>query len=86
MDISPSKVLTLGIVALATCGIGIPGIVLGALARKNGRLYVAAHGATTGQVKAGSIMGMVGLISGIVMTVFWVIYIIAIGALIGSAF
>lgn len=75
MDISPSSVLTWGIVAAATCGFGITGIIFGKIGKNRARAYVDAHGMTTGQVKAGSIMSNIGFIAGIVMTVFWAIYI-----------
>ncbi len=71
MDVSPSKVLTFGIVALATCETGILGIVFGALARKNAQAYIAAYGTSTGQVRTGNILGTFGLVFGIIMTVVW---------------
>ncbi|MBR0351633.1 MAG: hypothetical protein IJH53_00305 [Oscillospiraceae bacterium] len=80
MDVKPSTVLTMGILAVVTCGWGILGIIFGAIGKNKARAYVDAYGQTTGQVKAGSIMSKIGFIVGIVMTVIWVIYIIAIVA------
>ena len=74
MDIRPSEVLTWGIVAAATAQFGITGIIFGAIGRTKAREYVAAHGTTTGQVKAGSITSNVGFIAGIIMTGFWGIF------------
>ncbi len=75
MNVTPSQVLTWGIVAAATCWTGILGIVFGCIGRNKAQAYVAAYGMTTGQVKTGSILSKVGLIVGIVMTVIWAIYI-----------
>ncbi len=86
MNITPGQVLTWGIVAAATCGTGVLGIIFGIIGRKKVNQYLLENnGVTCGQVKAGSITSKVGLIVGIVMTVFWVIYaiiaIVAIAAL-----
>ncbi len=76
MDIKPSNVLTFGILAVAFCGMGILGIIFGAIGKNKARAYVDAYGQTTGQVKAGSIMSKIGFIIGIIMTVIWAIYIV----------
>jgi len=76
MDIKPSNVLTMGILALAFMGSGILGIIFGAIGKNKAKAYVDYYGETTGQVKAGSIMSKIGFIVGIIMTVIWVIYII----------
>lgn len=76
MDIKPSNVLTMGILALAFMGSGILGIIFGAIGRSKAKAYVDYYGETTGQVKAGSIMSKIGFIVGIIMTVIWVLYII----------
>lgn len=85
MNITPSQVLTWGIVAAATCSTGILGIIFGIIGRNKAKEYVAAYGQTTGQVKTGSILSNVGFIAGIVMTVFWAFYIIVIVAILGAA-
>ncbi len=69
------------IVAIATCGYGIPGIILGAIARKKAKAWVAEGYPLTGAAKVGSILGLIGLIIGIVMTVLLPIIIIGYGAL-----
>ena len=76
MDIKPSNVLTMGILALAFMGSGILGIIFGAIGKNKAKAYVDYYGETTGQVKAGSIMSKIGFIVGIIMTVIWVLYII----------
>lgn len=78
--------MILGIVAAATCALGIPGIILGVMGKKkvkeaedvfkaNPEAY--AH-YNENFIKAGRITSKVGFIVGIVFTVIWAIYIIAI--------
>ncbi len=77
MNVTPSQVLTWGIVAAASCWTGVLGIIFGIIARNKVNLYLEQNnGETCGQVTAGSITSKVGLIAGIVMTVFWVCYIL----------
>ena len=80
MDIKPSNVLTMGILALAFMGSGILGIIFGAIGKNKAKAYVDYYGETTGQVKAGSIMSKIGFIVGIIMTVILVLYIILVAA------
>ena len=82
--VKPSEVLTYGILASALCGTGIMGIIFGVIGRKKVNQYLLENnGMTCGQVTAGSITSRVGLIIGIVMTVFWVCYVLFIvGAII----
>lgn len=75
--IAPKSVLTMGILALALCWFGVPGIVLGAIGKNKAKSYVAYYGETTGQVKAGSITSKWGLALGIVFTIYWTIIILA---------
>ncbi len=77
---SASSVLVKGIVALA-CALSfygsIVGIVFGCLAGSAAKRFMNANGGQLfGQAKIGRILGKVGLILGIVMTVFFVIFII----------
>jgi hypothetical protein len=72
------NLLVLGILAVALAELGIPGIILGAIGRSKGKKFVQAGGTLTGAAKVGYILSLVGLILGIVMTVFWVIYLIVI--------
>lgn len=80
-----TSILVLGILALAFSELGIPGIILGAIAKKKAGLFMAENGILYGKAKVGRILGKIGFIVGIVMTVFWVLYIGIIGTLIGSA-
>lgn len=80
------NLLVLGILAVAFSSFGIVGLILGIIGRKKGKAFVAQGGQLTGANKVGFILSLVGLILGIVMTVFWAIYgIVLIIALIASA-
>lgn len=58
----------------------VVGIILGAIGRSKGKAYIAQGGQLTGASKVGFILCKVGLILSIIATVFFVIYMIAIGA------
>lgn len=82
-----TQILVFGILALALAGsTGIVGIIFGILTKKKVNEYLGLGGQLTGKAKVGSILGKVGLILGIVMTVFWAIYItvIIIAAMAGA--
>lgn len=82
-----TPILVFGILALALAGgTGIVGIIFGILTKKKVNEYLGLGGQLTGKAKVGSILGKVGLILGIVMTVFWAIYItvIIIAAMAGA--
>lgn len=82
-----TQILVFGILALALAGsTGIVGIIFGILTKKKVNEYLGLGGTLTGKAKVGSILGKVGLILGIVMTVFWAIYItvIIIAAMAGA--
>ena len=83
-----TAILTLGIVAVATAlsAFGFPGIIVGAIGRKKAKKFIEDNGMIFGKAKVGSILAKVGIIVGIVMTVFWALYFIGIGALVGSQF
>lgn len=76
------NLLVFGILSLVLAT--IPAIILGAIGRKKGKAFIAAGGELTGAAKTGFILCKVGIILGIIATVFLVIYIIAYGALVGS--
>ena len=79
MNIKPSTVLTFGILALAfscTIYLSFLSIVFGAIGLSKAGNYVAAYGPNSGQVKAGKIMSIIGLILGIIMTIVAVVAII----------
>lgn len=79
--VTPTKIMVLGIIAAALAELGIPGIILGAIAMSNSNRYVAAGGVACGQSKTGRVLGRVGLIAGIAMTVFWIVYVIIYAAM-----
>ena len=81
---TPTKVMVFGIIGLALCGTGIPGIILSAIALRLANAFIRANGSVFGQAKVGRILGKVGLILGIVMTVFWAIYLIVVIATIAK--
>ncbi|MBQ7599726.1 MAG: hypothetical protein IJU57_03525 [Clostridia bacterium] len=72
------NLLVFGILALVLAELGIPGIIIGAIGRSKGKKFIQAGGTLTGASKVGYILSLIGLILGIVMTVFWIIYIIVI--------
>lgn len=74
-----------GIVAVALAEFGIPGIILGAMAKKQAQQFMAANGGRIfGKAKVGSILGRVGFGLGIGMTIFWAFYFIVIVGILGA--
>ena len=73
---SPTKVMVFGIIGLALSSAGIPGIVLSLIALKLAGEFVHYNGSLYGQAKVGRILGKVGSIVSIVMTVVWAFYIV----------
>ena len=67
-SVSPSKVLTFGILGLAFSEFDILGIIFSAIGLKNAKLFLAENGALFGQAKVGRILAKVGLIVSIVYT------------------
>ena len=65
-----------GILAIALSEFGIPGIILGSMAKKMAAQFVAERGQLFGKAKVGAILGKVGFGLGIGMTIFWGIYIV----------
>lgn len=77
VDKLENKIFVLGLISviIAETGAGsIVGIILGALAGKNAKRLKRLGCPIKGKAKAGEILGKVGLILSIVMTVFWVLY------------
>lgn len=75
------SVLTWGILGLVfadTCILSFLGIIFSAIALNKAKAFQAANGALYGKAKVGKILATVGLILGIVMTVFAVIYLLLI--------
>ena len=79
------SVMIIGIVAIALSELGLPGIILAAIANKKVAAYEAQYGPCTGMAKVGRILAKVALPVSIVMTVVWVIYTIVIAAYAGLA-
>lgn len=74
---SGKGILTMGILAVALCEIGI-GLIFGAIGLGRAKAYVRDYGKLVGTAKPGKILSMVGLIVGIIMAVFWLIYLLVI--------
>ena len=76
-----SPVLTWGIIGLAFASsfyLSFLGIIFSAIGRSKANAYQAKYGILFGKSKVGSILSKIGLILGIVLTVFLVIYIVGI--------
>ena len=74
-----------GILAIALCELGIPGIIFGSIAKKLAAQFMAANnGQLFGKAKVGSILGKIGFGFGIGFTAFWAFYFIIIVGLLGS--
>ena len=78
---SASSVLTWGIIALALCWSPVLGIVFACIARSRSKAFIAENGAAIGTAKVGNIFSKIAFPVSIVMTVIWVIEIIAIAGL-----
>ena len=66
LDAGP--IMKQGIIAAALSELGIPGIIIGAIAKKKVANYLAQGGERNGKIKAASICSKIGFIVGIVMT------------------
>ncbi|MBQ7386235.1 MAG: zinc ribbon domain-containing protein [Ruminococcus sp.] len=74
-----------GILAIALCEIGIPGIILGSMAKKLAAQFMAQNnGQIFGKAKVGSILGRIGFGFGIGFTIFWAFYFIIIVGILGA--
>ena len=72
------RILTLGILALAfaeTFFLSFLGIIFGAMAKSKASRYEIECGELTGKARVGKILGTIGLILGIVLSVIAVIYV-----------
>lgn len=69
--------LITSIVGAALSELGIPGWIVSGIARKKCKKAIA-EGVTGGKLKAANIISRIGLPISIVMTFFWIIYIIVI--------
>lgn len=84
-SVDAGSLMIKGILAIALCVFGIPGIVLGALARNLAAQFMAANGGKIfGKAKVGSILGRIGFGFGIGFTIFWAFYFIIIVGILGA--
>ena len=74
-----SSTLVFGILSISFAFIpyvNFLGIIFGAIALSKAKRYVASGYVLSGKTKTGKILGIIGLISAIICTVFWLIIII----------
>ena len=76
--------MTTSIVGLVLSELGIPGWIVSAIAKKKVKAATEA-GVTGGKLKTANILSKIGLPVSIVMTIFWVIYVIAMIAVAGAS-
>ncbi len=84
-SVDEKSLMIKGILALALSEFGIPGIVLGSMAKKMAAQFMAENGGQIyGKAKVGSILGKIGFGLGIGMTIFWGVYILIYVILLGA--
>ena len=76
--------MILAIIGVVLSELGIPGIILSAIAKGKVKAWEQKYGPATGMAKAAKIISTVGLILSIFMTVFWVLYFFIIVGLIAA--
>ena len=78
-NVDAGSLLIKGILAIAHCEFGSPGIIFGSIAKKLAAQFMAENGGQIfGKAKVGSILGRVGFGVGIAFTAFWAFYFIII--------
>ena len=82
---NPTNVLVFGILGLALSGLGIVGLIFSIIGLKKANNYIATYGNISNQVRIGRRLAIAGLIVSIIMTIFWIAYIILIVVVIGNA-
>ena len=84
-SVDEKSLMIKGILAIALCEFGIPGIILGSMAKKMAAQFMAENGGQIyGKAKVGSILGKIGFGLGIGMTIFWGIYILIYAIILGA--
>lgn len=84
-NVDAGTLLIRGILAIALCELGIPGIIFGSIAKRLAAQFMAANGGQLfGKAKIGSILGRIGFGFGIGFTIFWAFYFIIIVGVLGS--
>ena len=63
-----------GVLSIVLCELGIPGIVLGALAKRSAAKWLSFGRPLNWKIKVGRILGRFGFILGILATVLWIFY------------
>ena len=77
--------MILAIIGAVLSELGIPGLILSAIAKGKVKAWEEKYGPTTGMAKAARIISTIGLVFSILMTVFWIVYIILIVGIVGAA-
>ena len=77
MNVKPSTVLTMGILGLALSFVYGIGIIFSIIGLSKASAYISYNGSNSGQVKAGKIMSVFGLIISIIVLI--VVIIAAVG-------
>lgn len=72
-------ILVLGIIALELSVLGVPGIILAAIALSKAKKFMAVNGKVWGLAKVGRILAKVAMPIAIVMTFVWIFDIIIYG-------
>ena len=76
------KALVWGILGANFSALGILGLIFSSIAKKCAKSYEALCGRLNAMARVGKILGIVGTIAGIIMTVFWSLYILILVAFI----
>ena len=74
---TPSSVLTFGIIGLATCELGIIGLIFSIIALSKAGKFRSGSTERSGQVNTGRGLAIAGLIISIIMIIVWIILIVA---------
>lgn len=77
--------MILAIIGAVLSELGLPGIILCAIAKGKVKAWEEKYGPATGMAKAAKIISTIGLVFSIIMTVFWIIYFVAIIGFVGAA-
>lgn len=77
-----SSTLTMGILSLVFCEIGLLGLIFAIIGKSKAKKYAALTGKLSGKANVGKILSTVGLVISIIMTAVWAFYLLMIFALI----
>ena len=76
--------MILAIIGAVLSELGLPGIILCAIAKGKVKAWEQKYGPATGMAKAAKIISTVGMVFSIIMTVFWVIYFFIVVGLVAA--